>query len=692
MKELEVNRAYECFLDIFIRNLNESCLVSAKDNNKHLSYSKPWLNNTLRNACKKKNLLYKQYLVKKTEESLSKYKLYKNKLITILRSVEKDYYAQQLARYKGDIKSTWNVINSIICKQRKDQPKVSGFNLNGKIIKDNKSIANEFNNYFINIGPNLANNITPPHNRHFSDYMEKKVNKSIFLKPVTDNEILGLVNSFKNKYSCGYDGLNMYLIKQCIRQIKPLTYICNLSLSSGIFPDKMKTGKILPIYKCNDPSNFSNYRPISLLPQFSKLLEKLYNKRLMQFLNVNNVIYNSQYGFRQNHSTELAVLEMVEKISDALDKKMFSVGLFIDLKKAFDTLNHNILIEKLKFYGIRGVASDWLISYLSNRKQFVNFNNVNSDYQTIKCGIPQGSIIGPILFILYINDMCNACKLFKFIIFADDTNIFIEHKNLQTLEKILNDELHKLSIWFKLNKLSLNISKTKYILFGSKKINCDIVIQIDHERIERVNNIKFLGTYIDSKLCWNTHISHIEGKISRWIGIISRIKYKINEDIKLMLYNTLILPHFNYCCLIWGNNYPSRINNLIVMQKRIFRIIANTSYREHTAPLFYRYCQLKLIDLIKFSTNKIMYKAFNNLLPCNIQSLFVNVSQIHSHGTRQQLQMYNKSSRTNVKCMSVSVIGVKMWNALDNEIKLCDNFSKYKYQLKQFYVNKYTTV
>ena len=159
-----------------------------------------------------------------------------------------------------------------------------------------------------------------------------------------------------------------------------------------------------------------------------------------------------------------------------------------------------------------------------------------------------------------------------------------------------------------------------------------------------------------------------------------------------MLYNTLILPHFNYCCLIWGNNYPSRINNLIVMQKRIFRIIANTSYREHTAPLFYRYCQLKLIDLIKFSTNKIMYKAFNNLLPCNIQSLFVNVSQIHSHGTRQQLQMYNKSSRTNVKCMSVSVIGVKMWNALDNEIKLCDNFSKYKYQLKQFYVNKYTTV
>ena len=164
--------------------------------------------------------------------------------------------------------------------------------------------------------------------------------------------------------------------------------------------------------------------------------------------------------------------------------------------------------------------------------------------------------------------MCNASKLFKFIIFADDTNIFIEHKNLQTLEKILNDELHKLSIWFKLNKLSLNISKIKYILFGSKKINCDTVIQIDHEPIERVNNIIFLGTYIDSKFCWNTHISHIEGKISKWIGIINRIKYKINEDTKLMLYNTLILPYFNYCCSIWGNNYPSRINNLFVMQKK----------------------------------------------------------------------------------------------------------------------------
>ena len=174
----------------------------------------------------------------------------------------------------------------------------------------------------------------------------------------------------------------MFLVKNVIDNIvKP--YFCNLSLNSGIFPDSMKIAKVLPIFKNDDPKCVSNYRPVSLLPQFSKILEKIFNNRLVKYLNKYNIICDSQYGFRQNHSTELAILEMVEKITDSIDKKRIPMGIFIDLKKAFDTIDHEILVNKLKFYGIRGVALDWLKSYLNNRKQYVNFNGTSSDMKTI---------------------------------------------------------------------------------------------------------------------------------------------------------------------------------------------------------------------------------------------------------------------------------------------------------------------
>lgn len=224
---------------------------------------------------------------------------------------------------------------------------------------------------------------------------------------------------------------------------------------------------------------FTNYRPVSLLPQFSKILEKVFDKRLDDFITKHNLLSESQYGLRPGRSTSLALLELIEEISTSLDNKKSSIEVFIDLKKAFDTIDHQLLLKKLDNYGCRGVVNDWLASYLSNRKQYVYFNGINSDLSNVTCGVPQGSILGPKLFILYINDICNVSNVLKFVIFADDTNIFCSHEDIKYLCEQVSIELQKLSVWFAVNKLSLNVTKTNYMIFSNRPVNSYVSVTLD---------------------------------------------------------------------------------------------------------------------------------------------------------------------------------------------------------------------
>ena len=309
----------------------------------------------------------------------------------------------------------------------------------------------------------------------------------------------------------------------------------------------MKVAKVIPLFKSGDDELFNNYRPVSLLPQFSKILEKVFEKRLDSFINKYNLLSNSQYGFRNNRSTALALIDLIENITSAIDKRKVTIGVFIDLKKAFDTINHELLIKKLSYYGIRGVASDWLISYLNNRKQFVDIeNNFYSDVLNVICGVPQGSILGPKLFILYINDLCNVFKLLNFLLFADDTNIFFSSNNIRDASVVISRELTKLSRWFAINKLSLNVSKTNYMVFTYKKDISECQIHIDKFPIERVLVTKFLVVLIDEKLTWK--VKFVITKIKRSMAMLFKIKDKLKQDSLLTIYNAIIQPYLFYCC------------------------------------------------------------------------------------------------------------------------------------------------
>ena len=297
--------------------------------------------------------------------------------------------------------------------------------------------------------------------------------------------------------------------------VSPCVYIINLSLNTGIVPEAMKLAKVVPIFK-NSGTNtiMKNYRPVSLLPVLSKVLERIVYNRLFHYLMKHKFFSASQYGFQPNRSTEYAILELQDRIMKIMNKKECCVGVFMDLSKAFDTLDHKILLDKLYHYGIRGVAHDWFRDYLSNRKQYVHINGTSSGQLPISCGVPQGSILGPLLFLVYVNDLATVSEHALTILFADDTNLIYNGKTYNELKILIKNDLSKISHWFKANKLALNESKTKYMIFHTSynKPPFSFQIILNNIELERVENSKFLGVIIQENLMWNTHINYICNK------------------------------------------------------------------------------------------------------------------------------------------------------------------------------------
>ena len=510
-------------------------------------------------------------------------------------------------------------------------------------------------------------------------------------------------------------GISTCLLKQIAPLIvNPLCHIFNLSLSTGIVPEKFKIAKVIPIFKTGDSLDPSNYRPISLLSTFSKILEKIVYNRLFTYLEANSLLSPHQFGFRPNHSTAHAMTLLLNKISQSINSKKHTLIIFCDLQKAFDTCNHNILLKKLSLLGISGNTLLWFKNYLTNRKQFVSIDNFESSLLDILTGVPQGSILGPLLFLIYINDL-PLCTTLLSKLFADDTALAESSNDLVQLFSTVNSEFHKLCTYFRRNKLSLHPAKTKFLLITHNNaiISPDLKIFINNNNsnenltgniieIGRITSedtvpaIKYLGVFFDPLLNFKFHISQLSKKLSYALFSLRQVKNFLPLPALKSLYYSLFHCHLVYAIEIWSCASQSLLKPLISKQKAAIRIISLQSYNAHTEPLFKSLSILPLMDLIEISNLKLFHSFFYKTLPSEFNGTWNSVLEQRAitgdnqlvYNLRNNNDIYVPPFRTKFLSRFPLYNLPNLWNLLPSNLKEISSKSQFAINIKKFYLNK----
>ncbi len=694
----ETNACYNNFMEIFKKHYETAFPIKLIKFNRKYQKREPWMTKGILTSSVNKLKAYKLQLRKPTAANKEKFKTIKTIFNRIKRQAKSNYYKEIFSQYKTNLKQTWQTIRTLINNPKKSQVPSTCFRVNNKLVTDPKEIAEKLNIYFINIGQSISTKIKPPNNQTFKTHLKGHFSNTFSFRPIIPDDLKDITKNMKPKLSQGPDNISSKLIIDSINEIAfPLSHIINLSLSTGTVPDNMKTAKVIPIFKTGDPESFNNYRPISLLPAFSKILEKVVYTQVMSFINRYNILYNMQFGFRKKHSTIHPMLHFLKNITEFNDlpTKDFTIGTFLDLSKAFDTISHNILLEKLSFYGFRGLANDWFRNYLTGRKQFTNFKTSESSMLDILCGVPQGSIIGPLLFLIYINDI-SACTSLNLVSFADDTTVYISGHNIADVINKLNIELHKLYEWLCCNKLSLNINKSHFMIFSPKRppnTHNNLTVSINNIPLSQTgknhNNksIKFLGIMLEENLSWSAHISNLCNKVARSIFVLNRLKRLLPFHILRTLYFALIHSHLVYGIQIWGNS--THINKLFKLQKKAIRIINKAPYNCHTDPLFQANHILKIKDIYHLQAALFMHDYKNKQLPFSFYTFFQDLTS-SQHTTRQVNNIYIKRSRTNFSSNLPFKNLPKIWNNLHLSTKIIIKRNQFRTKLKRDYFLSYT--
>jgi exonuclease III len=696
---------YSTFIDLF--NLHFPLKMFKFNKNFHKKES--WFSNGLLTSRSQKIKLCTASIRDPTLFNINAYKMYRNIYNRLLKASKKIYFEEKLSLHKSDLRKTWQTLREATGKLNDKSSIVESLLINNVLSNDKNKMADAFNEHFTSMAGKIAEKIVPTDR---PPDLNHKIFNCLFTtsnSQISTDEIVTLVKNLKPKTSLDMNGVSTSLIKKCILSIcEPLRHIFNLSFTTGIVPKQFKVAKIIPIFKSGDKNSIDNYRPISLLCSFSKILEKLMANRLTEYIVDNNILSNSQFGFRKGHSTEHPMILFLNKIAESITKKQTTISIFCDLQKAFDTCDHKILETKLSNIGVRGVELKWFTSYLSKRKQFVSLGGVTSSRREIERGVPQGSILGPLLFLIYINDLPEASSLFSQL-FADDTSLSDSDKDLIQLTSRVNTEFQKIVEYFRSNKMLLHPNKTKFMIFNPPR-DCNVKIYIDNNNsgqpfnptlrseIECVSNetYKFLGVNFDPTLSFKKHISLISSKISKSLYIIQRAKNVLSEKALLTLYYSMIHCHLNYGLNVWSCASKTTIKPLITLQKRAIRTITLSKYNAHTEPLFKKLKILPVDHLIEFSRLLFMHNFTQHKLPNSFINTWLTNQERRGEENRQlrnQEDFYLPPSRTNTaERLPLHTMPLSWNNLISPSLKQEPNTKLFKRNLKSHLLDKLSAI
>ena len=572
----------------------------------------------------------------------------------------------------------WNILKSVMPKGRSN----TSHPVNN--VKD-KSKAEEFNRYFANIGSDLAANIpsccpsVPSHGD--SSNCTKQITSKFLFQPVTEDEVGNILSGMNNKKSVGVDGISMHMLKISAPIIVPcLTYIFNKSLSEGEYPLRWKQAKIIPLHKSGDKSSPCNYRPIAILPSVSKLLEKIACKQFSNYLKSKNILSKRQSGFREKHSTVTALARVSDDWLCATDNVQYTGAVLIDMKKAFDTVDISILLKKLMKVGVTGNSLAWFESYLSNREISTYFCSEMSDFSNVSYGVPQGSILGPLLFTLYIDDMVQQVEHCDIHLYADDTILYYSDNDVNCIDDFLNADLKRIHDWMCLNKLSLNVDKTESILIGTRSMlskRKSLNVHISGNRIQSKETVKYLGVLIDQELKWNAHIENLCTRTSKLVNFLGRLRVFINECNLKLIYRTIILPLFDYADVVFDSSSQKYTDQLQKLQNRAGRIILGIDpYKHISNHAIHQTLNWESLKSRRVKhTLSLAYKSINNLSAPYMQDLFEFIS--HQYSLRSDGNLVLPKPHTESCKRMFSYRGASYFNDLPRDVKSSHSYKSF---------------
>lgn len=689
------NKSFDSFIKILNDSIAESKVTLARPSDRRLKKLKPWMTDGLCLAILNRDKLRKKVSRSPDDARLRlQYNNFKRKIDLWIKETKERYYSRLFEKVKDNSRAQWRVINSL-AGNNKAKNCVKSLQINGKTVDDPKVIAEQFNEYFVNVPNSLSTSLIAPsidqkeaYDRVFN---ANHVSNSFFWSPVSCEEVELFISRLKGGTATGDDGISTALVKTISHVISPvLAYIFNKSFAEGIFPQNMKIARVVPIFKKGQAASIGNYRPISLLSVFSKVFEKIVKFRLINFMDKLNVISDVQFGFREGLSTEMALRRFMMLVHNSLNSndKNRVTGVFLDIRKAFDTVNHDILLRKMERVGIRGLVHKWFASYLEERHQYVFLNGQKSSLRKINSGVPQGSVLGPILFLIFINDLYSSSFKGEFTAFADDTALTYGEKTTQLLMESVTYNVKMLSLWFTCNRLSLNIEKSVIVNFSLSQ-GFQMLTPIKYHSIDcqgRLNDcpcssfpqtdvVRYLGLMVDEKLSFKQHILSLKNYLYMFMRKFYFLRSLCPLSVMRQIYFAFVHSRLNYAITCWGSTYHTHVKPLSGLQKSFVRIMMKKTRLHESFPLF---LNLNILPLRYMYVFRVLQMFFNR--SGNAGAIVDTIRSSSRHGNRAQLPR----PRSTMFQKSFLFLGPKFFNNLPDNVRSCQSYPLYSRLIREW--------
>ena len=662
----------------------------------------PWMNSSILASIRKRDALFARF--RKNRDDTALYKEYcqvRNAVQRDVKLAKESFYKRGIQQNKGNSGRLWTLLKSLgYSKKTSDSSLNIVLEEDGAKIHDPMRVAKTFNEFYTTVASNLVSKLPSPSGvfsvtcQSFRRFYSQKIGlrPSFVLSAVSSTFIRKQLCSLDPKKAVGLDGIaSMFLRDAADHIVTPVTHIVNLSLMSETVPSSFKEAKVVPLYKKGSKLDPGNYRPVSILNVLSKILERAVHSQLNEYLEKRSILHDKQSGFRKGFSTDSCVIQLSDYLKHETSNGNYVGMVLIDLQKAFDTVDHDILIAKLRAIGVGSI--DWFSSYLSDRSQCVEVNGVRSDFRSISCGVPQGSILGPQLFLLYINDLGISidCHLS---LYADDSALFFAHKDPSIIAHRLSVELTNCSKWLVDNKLSLHVGKTECLIFGTKRSLKKVEsfqVFCGGNAVKRVHEVKYLGVFFDATLSGLTHVNHVLKSCAGRLAFLYRSSSFLDYQSRKTLCTSLIVPYLDYCCSSWYEGLSASLKSkLDVFQRKMVRFIHNFDCRHHVdRSNLSSLSWLAVRDRVSYFKLIHLFKIKHGLGPRYLRTNIVSVSDTHSYRTRGSISNFHMSKSLS-NCPSAFAFScVKDWNSLPDRIKTIDSLPTFKRELRKFLMSSY---